>query len=108
MSDNWSDNRRNWTIFPRPTEKCNGNCNPTNRVIWTKHMDEDLIEQREETIKIVNVVCQQQVPSKKGGKMCGMKLVEKSTWYDADQLVIAIKEHNTVYHNTDFKVVIVK
>lgn len=32
----------NWTVFPRPRDECNGHCNPTNRIIWTKHMDEDL------------------------------------------------------------------
>ena len=38
----WSNDRRNWTIFPRPKDECNGNCNPTAKVVWTKHMDEDL------------------------------------------------------------------
>ena len=32
----------NWTVFPRQTDTCRGNCNPTARVIWTRLMDEDL------------------------------------------------------------------
>ncbi len=32
----------NWTVFPRPTDDCKRECNLSNWIIWTKHMDEDL------------------------------------------------------------------
>lgn len=56
-------------------------------------------------MKIVNVVCQQKVPSKEGGKICGMELIDRLSYFNVDQLVNAIKEHDAVYHNTNYKVV---
>ncbi len=32
----------NWTVFPRISNNCKGNCNNQNWIVWTRRMDDDL------------------------------------------------------------------